>query len=456
MSKTSNDILFCNWIDESKIYTQVDFFNLPDLNSYKVIFFDPLNFALKNNFRTNVHDLWVRENISLSETAFQEYVIKVKMAVDQIRDFIYDGGVFVIRSTLPNSHIAVRKKSSSSSSQYVKSVISPFFWLEEFLGKYSFQHANESTLRFLNEENMLGKVFSNATIKCQQTQNVIPGAKSEIIACGGQKSRLPIITKVTFAPKKGELFFVPNFIIKEESRLLAESFIQIAENTAIQSLRPNWLLNYEKELSLASQYTRAIDEINFEIEKLERQRASLLHKQDESEIYTDLLYKSDEELIKAVKKSLRLTGLISPEPPSYIEKAKFDFYYRDKLAPHIVGQVIATEDGPVSFEIFEQFLEKLDDCKLKKEDKAIFVANADFMIDPSKRKEWFDEKIIVTAKAREICLLTTAELFIMSCYLLGRSDSSSGIAIKESLKKDLLTCDTVFRFNQEKFYARRR
>ncbi len=456
MSKTSNNILFCDWETESQDYEQTKFFDLPNLDTYKVVFFDPLSFSINNGLRTNNNDLWTRENISLTETEFQEYVAKVKLAVDQIRDFIYGGGIFVIRSVLPNSHITVRKKSSSSSSEYLKSVISPFFWLEEFLGKYSFQHANESKLRFLHEENILYNVFKNTAVKCQQTQNVIPKGKIEVVADSCKQSRLPIITRVAFVPKKGDIFFVPKFIVEEESRLLAETFIQIADDTEIQSLRPNWLINYEKELALASQFTQAIDEINFEIGKLKKKRASLLHKKNESEIYTDLLYKSDDELVKVVKKSLRLMDLISPEPPSYIEKAKFDFYYRDKLAPHIVGQVVSSEDGPISYEIFEQFLEKLDSCKLKKDDKAIFVANSDFMIDPSKRKEWFDEKILAESKVREICLLTTAELFIVACYLLARSDSSSGKAIKESLKKDLLTCDTVFRFNQEKFYARRR
>ncbi len=456
MSKTSNNILFCDWETESQNYEQTKFFDLPNLDIYKVVFFDPLSFSINNGLRTNANDLWTRENISLTETEFQEYVAKVKLAVDQIRDFIYGGGIFVIRSVLPNSHITVRKKSSSSSSEYLKSVISPFFWLEEFLGKYSFQHASESKLRFLDEENILYNVFKNTAVKCQQTQNVIPKGKTEVVADSCKQSRLPIITRITFVPQKGQIFFIPKFIVEEESRLLTEAFIQIAENTVIQSLRPNWLINYEKELDLSSQFARAIDEINIEMEKLERQRASLLHKQNESEIYTNLLYKSNEELTKAVKKSLGLTGLISPEPPSYIEKGKFDFYYRDKLAPHIVGQVVSTEDGPISIDVFEQFLEKLDSCKLKKEDKAIFVANADFMIDPSKRKAWFEKEIIAKSRALEICLLTTAELFILACYLLGRSNSSSGKAIKESLKKDLLTCDAVFRFNQEKFYARRR
>jgi len=456
MNKMFDEILFCDWEIESKDFERTDLFNLPELNKYKVVFFDPMNFAVKNNFRKNVINLWARENISLPETAFQEYVARTKAAVDQIRNFIYGGGILVIRATLPNSHITVRKKSSASGIQYVKSVISPFFWLEEFLGKYSFQHTSETKLRFLDEENILYRFFKNTTVKCQQTQNIIPKGKTEVIADSGKQSPLPIITRVTFAPKKGELFFIPEFIVKEECRLLAEAFIQIADDAAIQTLRPNWLINYEKELALASQYAQAIDEINFEIEKLKRKKASLLHKKDESEIYADLLYKSDEELLKVTKKSLRLIGLISPEPPSYIKKAKFDFYYRDKLAPHIVGQVVSTEEGPISFDLFEQFLEKLDSCKLKREDKAIFVANADFLTDPAKRREWFDEKIIVKSKAREICLLTTSELFIVACYLLGRSNSSSGKAIKESLKKDLLTCDAVFRFNQRKFYARRR
>lgn len=456
MSKTTTDILFCDWEIESEDYEQAKYFDLPNLDTYKVIFFDPLNFSINTGLRTNSNDLWTRENISLTEAEFQEYVAKVKVAVDQIRDFIYDGGVFVIRSTLPNSHITVRKKSSASSSEYLKSVISPFFWLEEFLGKYSFEHADENKLRFLDEENILSTVFKNTAVKCQQTQNVIPKGKTEVLANSCKQSRRPIITRVTFAPKKGEIFFIPKFIVKEESRLLAEAFIQIADNTAKQSLLPNWLINYEKELALASKYTHVVDEINYEIEKLKRKRASLLHKKEESEIYTDLLYKTDDELIKVVKKSLRLIGLISPEPPSYIEKGKFDFYYRDKLAPHIVGQVVSSEEGPISFELFERFLEKLDGCKLKKEDKAIFIANADFHTDPARRQVWFEKEIITKSKERDICLLTTAELFIMACYLLGRSDSSSGKAIKESLKKDLLTCDTVFRFNQEKFYARRR
>ncbi|MCP4703592.1 MAG: hypothetical protein GY865_03200 [candidate division Zixibacteria bacterium] len=455
MSQTPIGTLFCDWEIKSESLNQTDFFNLPDLKGCKVLFFDPLNFANKNNLRENINDPWARENISLSEADFQKYVLNVKESVDQIRNFIYDGGLLVIRSVLPNSHITVRKKSNSSSSQYVKSVISPFFWLEEFLGKYSFNHANETRIRFLKEESILHSIFQNTSIKCQQTQTVFPKGKTEVIADNSKKPPQSVISKVIFPPKKGEIYFIPKFIIKGESLLLAKAFLAIADDSAKMLLRPNWLYNYEKELGLASQYTNAIDEINFEIEKLKRKRASLLHKKDESEIYTDLLFKTDDNLVKVVKKSLRLAGIISPQPPSIIEKANFDFYYRDKLAPNIVGQVVSTEDGPVSFEIFEAFLEKVDSCMLKKNDKAIFVANADFLIDPKKRKEWFDKETILMGRSRGICLLTTAEMFILSCYLLGRSDSSSGKAIKESLKKDIFSCNGLFRFNQEKFYARK-
>jgi len=57
MNKMFDEILFCDWEIESKDFERTDLFNLPELNKYKVVFFDPINFAVKNNFRRNFINL---------------------------------------------------------------------------------------------------------------------------------------------------------------------------------------------------------------------------------------------------------------------------------------------------------------------------------------------------------------------------------------------------------------
>lgn len=448
-------VIFCDWTIESDKFERCSLFNLTDLNGHKVIFFDPLVFALNNGLRKNASDLWARENISFIESRFQQFISKVKAATDRIRDFIGNGGIFVVRSSLPNSHITVRKKSSSSSKQYVTSVVSPFFWLEEFIGKYSFQHAKESKLRFLDNNNILNHFLKNTAIECNQTQNVIPRGTVNVLADNGKQTRLPIITRVSFPPQKGELYFIPKFLLNGEDQILAEAFMKIAEASAHRLLKPKWLGDYEKELALANPYISALGEVNREIGQLEKTRQSLIEKSRETEIYTELLYKSGDELLSVAKKTFRLMGFFSPEPPSSIAKAGFDFYYRDKHAFHIAGCVVSSLKGPIPFDTFERFADKIRGCKTSEPLKGILVANANMSKDPSQRGSWFADEILENSRGDEICLLTTAELFIIACYLLGKSDSLTGNAIKESLRKDLLECDSVFSLNRKKFYARR-
>ena len=80
--------LFCDWDSKTEGFEYAGLFELPDLSPYKLIFFDPLEFAVKNGLRKNRNELWIAEYSSVNEDELIEYLTQVRFAVEKIKDFI--------------------------------------------------------------------------------------------------------------------------------------------------------------------------------------------------------------------------------------------------------------------------------------------------------------------------------------------------------------------------------
>jgi len=446
-------MLFCDWDLKSDEFDQSSLFDGVDLCQYDILFFDPLNFALKNGFRENKSDIRIAEYIPHNENDFLYYLSRVKTAMDQVRNFIDKGGIWVIRCNFPNSHINVRKKSMAGSGQYTESVISVFFWLEEFLGKYSLQYTVEKSLQFASEANPFSYAFKNALADSIQTQNSISKGRIEVIGETSRPPHFPAITQVSYGPDQGQIYLIPKFLVPDELERLIEVFSAIFEEHSHGPYKPEWLKEFEEQLNFASPYSRALEHCDMEMKRLTHHRQEMLQKQKEVQAFTDLLYKAGIDLKRAVNKALDFLGFYFPDPPSSVTKARFDFYLRDRTVHNIVGLVVTTREAPVASGELTALQDKINQCTLGDAPKGILVANSMLNLPPEQRDTWFASDTAEASKPAEICLLSTFQLFRIVCYLLEKIDSSNLDNIKASLRKDILTCVGAFELNDRKYYG---
>lgn len=445
--------LFCNWDLDNVNEKSIDLLNLPPLEDYKIIFFDPINFALSNGLHENNVDLWDKAYIQYSEREYHEYLKHINKTRDQLREFFNSGGILVTRLTFPNTYITVRKKSQSSMKQYTSSVTSPFFWLEEFLGKFSFNYGSEFKMKFLDKRNVLNEFFQKTSIACLQTLSSTQRGQIQVIANNNKKPAFPVITKIALQSGKGEIYFIPKFLVKDEKSRLIDAFTAIRSGRQAKELKPGWLSYYEQELEMANPNINAIDDINREIEKLEKRRKTLMKRNDEVKDFVYLLYKSEEELQTIVRKAFKYMGFFFPDMPPAIEKAGFDFYARDNDIFHIVGKVYSTVNGPIGLTELEHFEAKIESACQSNKRFGILIANPDILSAPKRRNKWFSDELLEKNRKLGYCLVTSEQLFYIVHYLITKSDSDIKKEISQSLRRDILGCHSIFTLNRRKYLA---
>lgn len=444
-------VLFCDWDADTGDFDSNTLLEVSNLNQYDVLFFDPHGFTLNNGFRESRSDLRLADYKSYSDTQFLAYLAKIKALTEQLHKFLDSGGIWVIRSILPNSSIKVRKKSSAGQGRYTESIISFFFWLEEFLGTYSFQYSMGNVIKFNSQQNPITQAFRDIPVEYVQTQDRISRGTVEILAGTQGPMSLPVLTRISYGQNQGEIYFIPKFLTVDEHVRLAKTFSAIAWEIEFGPYKPNWILDYEDRLTNVNPYVSELSQLDKQIKKLSETRTVVDREREKIQSVVGLLYNTGDNLVELVKIAMIQLGFSFPNPPVAVIKSCFDFYARDEQARQIVGLAVSAENGPVPSEDFERLREEISCCQLMDKPKGIIIANAAFALQPEERGHWFAVDMVEQAEAAECCLLSTYDLFRMVCYILSKTDSAQMDAVKRSLQKDIIECCGTFKLNEKKY-----
>jgi hypothetical protein len=297
-------------------------------------------------------------------------------------------------------------------------------------------------------------LFRNISAECPQTQNNIPKGKVEVWANNGQINHLPVISRVTFPPDKGELFFIPKFIHRNEHLLLAKAFSKIASDNEALSQKPQWLTRFQKELDFSNPCIEQIKKLESDIKKLQKRHFLISAKSREYNNFTNLLYEKDWNLIQEVINAFMLLDFNLAESPLPLKNMESMFYGIGPGNQKIMVNVESAQDNPVGEEAYQMLADKMKECRIGSNVKGIIIANTDFLRSPNRRKEWFSEKLIAVSGKNDVCLIPTLQLFRIVCLVLNRSGSDMVNEIKKSLRNEILDCDGLFKFNDKKYLAR--
>ena len=444
-------ILFVNWPTDEQTNHHCDLLAGHDFSDYSIVFLDPLEFAVAHGLRSNCQRLSESEYISYNEREFGRFLTSIKRASESLRELLHKGGLLVLRSQVPNSHIKVRKRSSAGSGSYTESVLSAFFWLEDILGKYTFNSCRVKAIRFVAPGDPLGKPFARTGVDCVQTQDFIEKGQREVIAVGGPYFKDPVVSRITCDDWRGLVYVIPKFCVLNEERLLVEPFQQVVGRHKRQSSRPTWITRYLTELDELSPYQSGIDLAKAQLEAIHIQLTKLQRKQDDLRRLTSMLYQCREELTSAVSIALALLEydvrvLDACESGVVLEAAG-----KGTGGVRVIFMAAACDEGPLPSSNLVQLRDIVDKQKSSVRVKGVLIGNADRRELPEERTTWFDQECLELARQSDLCLLPTLELYTIVGHLLRRSDSSNLESIQASIRRDIIACDSHFKLNHKKY-----
>ncbi|MEE9443668.1 MAG: hypothetical protein V3V99_13470 [candidate division Zixibacteria bacterium] len=447
------DILFCNWDSDASEFSQSDLFDITDLSNYNVVFFDPMNFAIRNGYRKNTADLRRAEYIDRSEREFLQFLAKTKMASRLIHNFLFAGGLLVIRSNFPISYIRVKKMSSAgvATNQYTESILSIFFWLEDFLGKYSCQYGPIHAMRFKSPNSHLYSLLGRTAVETMMSINFSEKENLSIIAEATAYPHHPVIQKISQSFGPGEVYIIPKFLSSDENSLLAKSFSGILHHRRHDQKRPKWIEKFEQKIERVNPYNLKIVDLQEEIKVIERaiknnQELSLM-----AEGYVDLLYTTGSDLKGAVVNAMQTLGFQFPQIPETISGADFDVYMRDKTAVNIAVEIISEKLDPVTLDLFNKVINKINKCHHDYKPRCIIVANAPCEMTPESRNSAFTEEVISANLKQRCCLISSVDLFSIMVNVLENQFSPRIDAVKEFIREDIVRANGPFKSNIRKY-----
>ncbi len=448
---TPSKILFVNWPTDQQADHHCDLLAGHDFSDYGIVFLDPLEFAVAHGLRSNCERLSESEYISYNEREFGHFLTGIKRASESLRELLHKGGLLVIRSQIPNSHIKVRKRSSAGSGSYTESVLSAFFWLEDILGKYTFNSCRVKAIRFVAPGDPLSKPFARAGVDCVQTQDFIEKGQREVVAAGGAYFKDPVVSRIVCDDWRGLVYVIPKFRVLHEERMLVEAFQQIVGCHKRQSRRPTWITRYNTELDELSPFKSDIDLAKAQLEAIHIQLTKLQRKQDDLRRVTSILYQCREELTSAVSIALALLEydvrvLDACENGQVLEAVE-----KGTKGARVIFMAAACDEGPLPSSNLVQLIDIVDKQQSNVRVKGVLIGNADRSKPPEERTAWFDQDCLELARQSDLCLLPTLELFTIVSHLLRRSDSSNLKSIKASIRRDIFACDSHFELNRKKY-----
>jgi len=443
--------IFVNWPAHDPGLPTCNLLDDVDFAKYKLVFFDPLRFAIANNLLSPEAEISDVNYVSLEERDFVRYLSGTRRAAQSLQQLLKNDGLFVIRLNIPKSHIKVRKRSSAGTRKYTESVISSFYWLEDILGVYSLTYCQAKTLRYVQPKNPLREVFGKSGVHCIQTLNSASKTRMDVIATSGSSTKAAAISKLSFDKTPGQIYLVPQFLVKGETVKMLEAFKQIAVSTQSGTLRPRWLDYYEKQVHDYSPFRSKIDDVEIRMEALKKQLVSLLHKQDVYDDLPHLLFESDAELEIATRTALEILGFTCLHPPSSGRASAFEVHATDDKGVRLMIRPIHTETGPILANQVTTLQAAIEGRTSAIKAKGVLVGNAARYVRPEQRQAWFDVSSTEESKRRDICLMPSLVLFTVACYVMTRHDAKNIDALKASLRRDILDCDSVFVLSRAKY-----
>jgi hypothetical protein len=443
--------LFINWPVHDSALKACNLLDDVDFTKYKLIFFDPHRFAIANNLVSPEAEISESNYASLSEREIVRYLSGTRRATESLRKFLENDGLLIVRSNIPKSHIKLRKKSSTGTRTYTESVVSSFFWLEDLIGSYSLNYIQAKTLNFVNQKHPLLSIFGKSGVRCVQTLASTKKAEREVIATTGSSATAAAISRLSFETKPGQIFFVPQFLVKGETEKMIEAFELVASSSISGSVRPRWLEYYEKQVRDYSPYRSMIEDVDLKMEALTKQLASLNRKQEVFDGLPQLLFESDLELEMAARTALDILGYVSLLPPSERQMPAFEVHIAGNKGSRLMIRTTHSDSGPVLEDQVIALKTAIEGRTSALPAKGILIGNTARGVRPEDRKEWFDEATIERATSADICLMPSIELFTMACYIMTRHSTPNLEALKTSLRRDIQSCDAAFVLSRKKY-----
>ncbi len=450
-SEISNS-LFINWQGGSNEFKHSNLLDNIDIEDYKTIFFDPVGYAIAYGLWSSDDNLTTTKYTDIDEKVFITFITKISHFLSKIQKFLDGGGCFVIRSNIPDSHIKIRKITSKGSQAYTESVLSSFFWLEDIIGKYTLKFSNIKSMKFLKKDNPFNETLGNTAIDNIQAVTCGEKGKQEIIALTGSNYKIPAISKIIPKTNSGCVYIIPIFSHKDEQELLLKTFKEINKSKQKTISKPKWVEYYNNLVDDLNPFRKTIEQIELELTALNRQKQVAEKNHKEFEGLINLLYNIDDNYFYAIITSMKLLGYncTITDINNYIFIASENNENENKAIFGACGN----ESGVITIKQFQAFYKSFVDYNEKKPIKGFFIGNADCLHEPLKRDKWFDQEVIELARQKEICLIPSYELFTSASFILYKTDNENIDQLKNSIRRDLLNSETMFKVNRKKYNIR--
>ncbi len=444
-------VLFLNWHNASNPFETSDLRGGIDFESYRIVFFDPLGFAADHGFRPETSDISLASYVGCTEANFRRYLAGIKAATAGIQRLLENGGIFVIRAQIPNVQFKIRKKSSIGTQSYTESIVSPFFWLQEFLGNYSFEYCSKNTLEFLDRRGQFARIFGRYPINCLQTLDSIPGGRVDVIAQTATTPKHPVVSGVSFDSMPGRIFLVPQFLVRDEEKRLVDAFKSILFNKTFGVVRPAWVESLESDLDAINPFRAELERLDRQISSLENERILLLEKVEETMRLVDLLVETGLDLAEASRVALGVLGFEILEAMPGKSGGMFEVVFNGDRIRRAIVKTAACDQGPIRAHEISELVERIELSSFHVKPKGILIGNAWRLNAPTEREIWFDMECLDDARKHDICLVPSSELYSAACHCLVKKGSDVIDDIASSLCRDLIGCDSQFELDRKRY-----
>jgi hypothetical protein len=450
-------IAFVNWAvswgvqDDRAIHS--DLMDGTDISGCRLVFFDPLQFAIAHGFWSNPASIADAAYTSMSEAQFKAYLRAVKRAQGQWQMLLERGGTLVIRANVPNSHIKLSRQKGKGTGTYTGGLVSTFFWMEDLVDGLSFSYCNHDHVKFQSRTNPILRFLGESPVHVHQCLTSVGRGSIQTVASSGPAFSMSAVSRVHFGEGRGQVFFIPEFLVPQEHIRLVEAFRLISGSGSGSLMRPSWIDPFDRQVIDHSPFPGRLKTLDRQLRELERERQETARRQEEVLLLPEMLFETGRSLFQAVHSSFELLGF---QPSQMSVDQQSIAWQTETDTGGIVRTLVrtaASEEQAIGADEVGALHSAVQRCSLKVKPKGILVGNARRSLHPRKRGEWFESAALAAAEQYEICLLSTYELFDIVCYLLRQHSRPKQAEVLASLRKDVLECAGVFVMNTRKYLA---